>query len=87
MSTNYEKLYQVERQALGEPTKAFVSFFKSLTPNTLTVLDAGCGQGRDALFIARLGHQVTGIDISPTGIKQLLEDATVEDFKCHRDCC
>jgi 2-polyprenyl-3-methyl-5-hydroxy-6-metoxy-1,4-benzoquinol methylase len=26
------------------------------------VLDLGCGQGRDALFIARKGHSVFGVD-------------------------
>ncbi|MEM6431766.1 MAG: class I SAM-dependent methyltransferase [Deinococcota bacterium] len=78
MATNYETLYQTERHALGQPTKAFVSFFESLPASSLTVVDVGCGQGRDSLFIARLGHQVTSIDISPTGIKQLLEDAGAE---------
>jgi len=77
MATNYDALYQAERHALGEPTQAFVSFFEGL-PDSLTVLDLGCGQGRDALFIARLGDQVTGIDSSPAGIEQLVEDADKE---------
>ncbi|MFK7844930.1 MAG: class I SAM-dependent methyltransferase [Rhodothermales bacterium] len=42
------------------------------------VLDLGCGQGRDALFIGRLGHTVTGVDLSESGIAQLLEDADTE---------
>jgi S-adenosylmethionine-dependent methyltransferase len=28
------------------------------------VLDAGCGQGTQAILLARLGHRVTGIDLS-----------------------
>lgn len=42
------------------------------------ILDVGCGQGRDALFIARLGHQVTAIDQSPSGIRDLAADAAAE---------
>ncbi len=37
----------------------------------LCVLDAGCGQGTQALRLARLGHQVLGIDFS----EELLGDA------------
>lgn len=37
----------------------------------LHVLDVGCGQGTQALRLARLGHRVLGVDISD----ELLEDA------------
>ncbi len=29
------------------------------------VLDVGCGQGTQALLLARAGHEVTGLDITP----------------------
>ena len=76
----YEKVYKGQRHALGEPAKEFISFFESLQI-PIKVLDLGCGQGRDALFIARLGHRVTGIDLSPTGIEQLVEDAEKEELQ------
>lgn len=78
MPTDYEKVYQQQRHALGEPTKEFVTFFDQYDKKIASVLDVGCGQGRDALFIARRGHRVTGVDISATGIAQLLEDARRE---------
>jgi SAM-dependent methyltransferase len=34
------------------------------------VLDVGCGTGSDAVFLARHGVQVTGIDVSPAMIAQ-----------------
>jgi S-adenosylmethionine-dependent methyltransferase len=37
----------------------------------LRVLDAGCGQGTQALALARLGHEVVGLDLS----EELLESA------------
>lgn len=33
-----------------------------------TALDLGCGEGGDALWLARRGWRVTGLDISPTAI-------------------
>ncbi|GAA3441434.1 class I SAM-dependent methyltransferase [Planomonospora venezuelensis] len=32
------------------------------------VLDAGCGTGENALYLAERGHKVTGVDIAPTAI-------------------
>lgn len=78
MPTDYEKVYQEQRHALGKPTKVFVDFFDTYEKQNADVLDIGCGQGRDALFIARLGHHVVGVDLSPTGIAQLIEDAKAE---------
>ncbi len=80
MPTDYEKLYQEQRHALGKPTRAFVAFFEQYEKQHADVLDVGCGQGRDALFIARLGHYVVGVDLAGTGIAQLLEDAQAENL-------
>jgi SAM-dependent methyltransferase len=38
-------------------------------------LDVGCGEGADALWLARNGWQVVGIDVSPTALKRAAEDA------------
>jgi 2-polyprenyl-3-methyl-5-hydroxy-6-metoxy-1,4-benzoquinol methylase len=35
-----------------------------------TALDLGCGQGRNAIWLASLGHTVTGLDLSPVAIAQ-----------------
>lgn len=87
---NFDKLFRATRDVLGEPVQVFVNFFEQYSGKTLRVLDIGCGQGRDALFIARLGHNVVGVDISPNGIRDLLEavrgenlsvEAIVEDTK------
>ena len=80
MAYDYDKLYGKTPKALGEPTTVFVDFFKKRTEERLRVLDVGCGQGRDALFIARLGHSVFGVDVSPNGIRDLLNTAHQENL-------
>jgi len=79
MSKNkYEQYYQAGRDVCGRPFPEFLNFFEDYKQKQANVLDLGCGQGRDALFIARKGHVVVGVDLSPTGIKQMVEDAQKE---------
>ncbi len=84
MAYNYDELYRTTENALGEPTQVFVDFFQDHSKirdgRRVRVLDIGCGQGRDALFIARLGHQVTGVDLSANGIRDLTKAAHVENL-------
>src|SRR5258707_7465877 len=45
------------------------------------VLDIGCGYGDNAVYLAKNGHPVTGLDISPTALKtaeQPAKDAGVD---------
>ncbi|MBB5802195.1 SAM-dependent methyltransferase [Saccharothrix ecbatanensis] len=39
------------------------------------VLDAGCGRGENAIFLAGNGHRTTGIDSAPTAIEQARQRA------------
>lgn len=80
MAYDYDKLYGKTRNALGAPTGVFVDFFDRLNRQGARVLDVGCGQGRDALFIARKGHHVVGVDISLNGIRDLRDVAAREDL-------
>lgn len=81
MATDYEIFYRENRHGLGEPTKEFVAFFDAYDRTKAKVLDVGCGQGRDALFIAQLGHIVTAIDLSPSGLRDLKSDAIKEGLE------
>ena len=75
--TDYEKLYAEQDKVCGEPFPELVRFFDD-QPTGLTVLDLGCGQGRDALMAARRGHRVVGMDLSPTGVRQMAKAAEKE---------
>lgn len=78
MGYDNDALYKSTPNALGAPTQVFVDFFDQQGQTPLRVLDVGCGQGRDALFIARAGHEVVGVDLSPCGIAALQKTARKE---------
>lgn len=77
--TDYELEYQRNEAACRDPFPEFEELFNAL-PAASTVLDLGAGQGRDTLVAARLGHQVVAVDISPTGIRQILVAAQRENL-------
>lgn len=79
--TDYEKAYQQKQAVCGDPFPELVAFFKDLTDTYVSVLDLGCGQGRDALMIASFGHTVYGVDLAPTGIAQMLARAKTLKLK------
>ncbi len=54
----------------GPPSYELVELSPSL-PKNASVLDLGCGDGRNALFFARHGCKVKAIDISPAAITKL----------------
>jgi S-adenosylmethionine-dependent methyltransferase len=45
-------------------TRQLVAHLPIASSRELEVLDAGCGQGTQALALARLGHHVIGVDLS-----------------------
>jgi len=81
MATDYEEIYRQTPHALGAPNKDIVGFFKTYSKRSARVLDVGCGQGRDALSIARLGHQVVGVDLAPSGVDAFLTAGAKEQLK------
>lgn len=79
MRSSYNEYYK-KQDYFGRPYPGLVKFFESY-PDKSTILDLGCGQGRDSLFLGRLGFRVTGVDISTVGIQQLNEAAQTENLK------
>lgn len=52
-----------------------------LLPLRSTVIDLGCGQGRNAIYLARRGLDVTAVDKSEEGIRALKNTADYEGLK------
>lgn len=46
------------------------------------ILDLGCGPGLYAVCLARLGHRVVGIDISPASVRYAREQSEKERLQC-----
>jgi SAM-dependent methyltransferase len=51
---------------LWEPTPVVRRWAPSLKPGR--VLDLGCGSGRDAVYLARRGHEVVAVDLLPDAL-------------------
>jgi SAM-dependent methyltransferase len=51
------------------------------------VLDIGMGQGRNSLYLARLGWEVTGVDISDKGVDLARKEAARLDLKINCVVC
>jgi tellurite methyltransferase len=68
--TIYEERYKVPEYYWGvEPSKMCLKVLDLLPPSKhLKLLDIGCGEGKDAVFFARNGYDVTAFDISDGGI-------------------
>ena len=63
----------------GEPNAALVAETAGLEPGR--ALDVGCGEGADAVWLARRGWEVTGLDVSRVALdraQRLARDAGVQ---------
>ena len=77
--SSYDKQYKTVN-LFGEPYPELIDFFSTHTKRG-KLLDLGSGQGRDAIPIARLGYNVTAIDKSKVGIKQMILKSQKEVLK------
>jgi 2-polyprenyl-3-methyl-5-hydroxy-6-metoxy-1,4-benzoquinol methylase len=65
----WDKVYSAGKPIfVRQPTELLVSAVKGRNPGK--ALDIGMGQGRNAIFLARQGWDVTGFDTSAEGIRQ-----------------
>src|SRR5712692_2520181 len=59
-------------QELSPPLPAVAEFADHLKQiGTTSILDLGCGAGRHAIFLAKAGFHVTGLDVSETALAEL----------------
>ncbi len=70
----YEKFYRDKGLFFGkEPAPLVYRLLKAMPPTKpLRVLELGSGEGRNAIFLARNGYNVTAVDISPSGVEKTL---------------
>ncbi|SCY72119.1 tellurite methyltransferase [Lachnospiraceae bacterium XBB2008] len=89
--TNYEKWYEGEDYYWGTEPGSFLDELIKLCPCTpgKSVLDIGCGEGKDAVYMAEQGYSVTAFDLTENGIRKTVKlavsrgvevDAYVDDI-------
>jgi len=78
----YDNDYRKDEYFWGvEPNTTCLKVIELMPPTRpLKLLDIGCGEGRDAVFLARCGYDVSAFDISEAGLektKRLADQARV----------
>ena len=69
----WEDFYRAGPVWSGRPNALLVREVEGLTPGS--ALDVGCGEGADAIWLARLGWRVTAADASATAVARAGEHA------------
>jgi tellurite methyltransferase len=72
--TIYQDAYEADNFYWGlQPSDFCYEIIKNYPPDHhRKLLEIGCGEGKDALFFARNGYEVTAFDIAQTGIDKVL---------------
>jgi SAM-dependent methyltransferase len=65
-ATFWEERYRQGRQWSGDPNQLLVEQAEPLVPGP--ALDLGCGEGGDAIWLARQGWRVTAVDIAASAL-------------------
>ena len=82
-----EHYHRRERVWSGRPNPVLVDVGGGLRPGT--ALDLGCGEGGDAIWLARQGWRVTAVDVSTTALDRAAAEAATAgvadriDFRQH----
>ena len=88
--TQYEKLYEGESYYWGtEPADFLDKLIALKTPGPeMKVLDIGCGEGKDAVYMAQRGYTVAAFDLTVSGIRKtvkLAEERGVRQIRAYVD--
>ena len=77
---DYEERYQTSEYYWGiEPNRLCYDILRLRPPvKPYKVLDIGCGEGKDAVFLARNGYRVSAIDIAENGLEINCQDMGTE---------
>src|ERR1700722_10615842 len=69
------------------PAESLVGYIQSKKIKIGKALDVGCGNGRDAIFLAQQGFQVDALDISEEAISLTNRNAKEKGVSVHASRC
>ena len=81
-----EEYLNKERATFGNPSKEVEDIVQHL-PRDAKILDVGCGDGRHALYLAKLGFSVDAFDISKNAIEKLNYLKSIHDLNLNTWVC
>ena len=83
--TNYEKWYECEGYYWGTEPAGFLDELIVLCPPSKDkkVLDIGCGEGKDAVYMAAKGYTVSAFDVTENGIRKTIRLAEERGAPVH----
>jgi SAM-dependent methyltransferase len=64
----------------SKPSSVLAGFCENYLKIGATVLDLGCGEGRNAHYLAQMGYQVYGVDITAEAVKFCRERFALYDL-------
>lgn len=68
----WNNIYENHIPAWGIKHAKILEKFKKYFQKNSNILDIGCGEGRNSIYLYNLGYNVTGIDFSETAIEYAL---------------
>lgn len=80
MESRYDKMYSENSSPFGERPQDEVLKLEKLVPAGADILELGAGYGRNTLYLASIGHNLTAVDLSQVGLDQLEEQAKTRGF-------
>lgn len=75
----YDRIYAAAPAFNTKPNQHLVEAVRGVRPGR--ALDVGMGQGRNAVFLATQGWEVTGFDVAAVGLQKAREHATAAGVK------
>jgi len=83
----WDKALETRKEVLNKPHKDVVKLSKDLKKRKINkILDLGCGYCRNALYLAKEGFEVYGIDFSRKGLKLCKQEAKKMNLNIHLKC-
>lgn len=78
---NFDELYKNNPNLYGNEPSDWIVKILEYQKNPAKILDLGICYGRNAIFLAKHGFEVVGVDISKIAIQQCIEDAQKNNLK------
>lgn len=87
MAVDMDRIYKNTPQDMipwnvETPPKALVELVESGKVRPCRAIDLGCGAGNYVIYLALMGFEVTGVDLSPTAVEIAMENAMKKGAKC-----